>query len=184
MKLYYVTKNKLKIQRAIEFCKNTNIEIEQLAIDTPEIQGESSIEIAKSSAEFVAQQINKPLIKLDVSFHIEILNGFPGPFVKYINNWLTPEQILKLMEGESNRKAYWLDALALYLPGKPIKVFSSKEYGTIALKPQGESDWGIDKIFIPKGLTITTASLSNKERLRISNKQHWLDLIAFLSNSS
>jgi len=180
VKLYYITKNRLKIRRAIEFCKNTNIEIEQLAIDTPEIQGESSIEIAKSSVEFVAQQVNKPLVKLDVSFHIEALNGFPGPFVKYINNWLVPQQILRLMEGENNRRAYWLDALVLYLPGEPIRTFSSKEEGTIALEPRGENGWGMDKIFIPRGLKTTKASLTDKERLQISNKQHWLDLIKFL----
>jgi len=182
MKLYYITKNPLKFRRAKEFFKNTDIELKQLAIDTPEIQEESPIEIAKASVKFVARKINQPLIKLDTAFYIEALNGFPGPFVKYINNWLTPEQILTLMKKKKNRKAYWIDAIALFLPGKPIKVFSSKEEGTIALKPQGENGWGVDKIFIPKGAKTTKANLNDKERLKISNKQHWLDLIAFLKS--
>lgn len=182
MDIYYLTKNPLKIKRALTFCQGTNIHIKQLPLDVPEIQGENSIEIAKFSVKFASRKIKKPLIKLDVSFHIESLRGFPGPFVKYINNWLSPEQILKLMEKESNRKAYWLDALALYLPGRPIKIFSSKEVGTIALEPRGENGWGMDKIFIPKGLKTTKASLTDKERLQISNKKHWLDLIKFLKN--
>ncbi|MCX6737035.1 MAG: hypothetical protein NTW73_03070 [Candidatus Parcubacteria bacterium] len=182
MKVYYITENKRKIERAKKICQNTNIEIEQIQIDTPEIQGVDSSEIVQYSVKFAGEKLDKPIIKLDVSFHINALNGFPGPFIKYINQWLEPEYILKMLEGVKDRSCYWIDSLAFYNKGQ-IKVFTAKEEGTIADEVRGENGWGMDKIFILKGQIKTKAELSDEERIEICNKGHWAQFIRFMENN-
>lgn len=179
MKIYYITENNRKIAIAKEICKNTNIEIEQIIIDTPEIQSTDSAEIAKYSAKFAGEKLGKPVLKLDVSFHISALNGFPGPFVKYINQWLSPEQILKIMDDVADRTCYWVNSLAYY-NGGVSKVFMAKEYGTISHEVRGENGWGMDKIFIPIDQQKTKAELTDSERIFFSNKNHWKELIDFI----
>ena len=49
------------------------------------------------------EKLERPVIKSDVGYFIEALNGFPGPFLRYINDYLTSEEILKLMEDKENR---------------------------------------------------------------------------------
>ena len=180
MKIYYITGNKRKIDRARLICARTGIEIEQIELETPEIQGNNSEEIAAYSAQFAGEKLKKPLIKLDVSFHINALNGFPGPFVKYINQWLKPKDVLKMMEGIKNRSCYWTDALAFYQAGKPVKVFSSQEQGEISIKARGKNGWGMDKIFIPEGQNKTKAELSDSERINICNRGHWDQFIGYI----
>ena len=182
MKIYYITENNRKIESARKICQNTNIEIEQIKIDTPEIQGINSAEIAKYSAKFAGERLGKPVVKLDVSFHINALNGFPGPFIKYINQWLKPEQILKMMEGVKDRACYWVDSLAYFNDGQ-LEVFTTKEEGTIANEVIGENGWGMDKIFIPKNQIKTKAELSDQERIDICNKGHWEKFIKFIKDN-
>ncbi len=182
MKIYYITGNKRKIQRAEKICKGSGVQIEQLKTETPEIQGKSSKEIAKFSANFAGKKLNKPIVKLDVSFHINNLSGFPGPFVKYVNEWLPPEKILKMLEGVKDRTCYWTDSLAFYYQGK-TKVFSSNENGTLTKIPRGQNGWGMDKIFIPQGQDKTKAELSDEERLNICNQEHWNSFIKFIQKT-
>lgn len=182
MKIYFITENKRKIERARKICQNTGIEIEQVEIDTPEIQGVDSKEIAQYSAEFAGKKSGKPVIKLDVSFHINALNGFPGPFVKYINQWLDPKYVLKMLKGVKDRSCYWTDSLAFYNKGE-LKVFTANEEGTIADKPKGDNGWGMDRIFIPKGQTKTKGELSDEERIVICNKGHWEQFIEFIKKN-
>lgn len=181
MKVYFITENKKKIDRANKICEGRGVEIEQVAMDTPEIQGVNSGEIAEFSAKFAGEKLGKPVIKLDVSFHINALKGFPGPFVKYINEWLDPKDVLKMLEGVTDRSCYWMDSLAFYNNGG-VKVFSANEKGTIANEVRGENGWGMDKIFIPEGQTHTKAELSNDERINICNKGHWEQFIEFVNN--
>ena len=63
MKIYYITGNKRKIEIAKDMCQNTIIEIDQIELDTPEIQGLDSNEIAKYSAEFIGEKLVENILK-------------------------------------------------------------------------------------------------------------------------
>lgn len=63
-----------------------------------EIQDTNIENIATKSALMAAKILNQPVIKTDVGFEIEALNGFPGAFGKYIFNQIGIEGILKLLE--------------------------------------------------------------------------------------
>src|SRR3989344_8620350 len=91
--LYFITGNKNKFEFAEKFFKkseaNNYFNLIQLAVSTPEIQSDSVEQIALYSAQWAYDQLKKPVIKSDAGLYIEALRGFPGPFMKYINDWLS-----------------------------------------------------------------------------------------------
>lgn len=176
----FATGNIKKVQSAQEILKSYGIQVLQEKIETPEIQGKDIRKVAEYSAKFAGDLLKKPVIKVDVGFEIEALDGFPGPFLRFINEWLSPEKILKLMEGELNRKAKFIDVVAYSRSGiKPLS-FVVETPGKIANKPAGSNGWGIDTIFIPQGYRVPLATLTDEERVKVWNKDHWIQLAHYL----
>jgi XTP/dITP diphosphohydrolase len=119
--LIYVTSNELKFKVARKSLQNSGISLERSSLPTPEIQSSRVEEIAEWSAIWACQHLNQPVVVTDVGYYIEALNGFPGPFIKYVNNWFTAEDYLNLLQGKSNRKAIIQDCLAYCSPNeKPV----------------------------------------------------------------
>lgn len=183
MKINFVTTNKLKFEIAQAFFEKLSgdYELVQYSIDTPEIQDESVEEIAKQSALWSARETGEPSIKMDVGFFINALNGFPGPFVKYVNDWLTQENILKMMEESADRSAYFEDALALAYPDGSSEVFVQKTHGTLALsKDLNNTKWPANLLFVPEGLNQTLGSMSDEGQNKFWGDGNWPKLVEFL----
>ena len=175
-----ITGNLRKVESAQIALDKFGIKVLQEKVDTPEIQDKNIRRIAEYSAKFAAEKLNKAVIKIDVGFEIDALNGFPGPFSKFINGWLSPEKMLRLLENEPNRKAKFIDVVAYCEPGRKPVSFEAETIGKISNKPLGENGWGIDKIFIPCDFDDTLASLSDKERIKVWNTEHWSKLAQFI----
>lgn len=178
-KIYFVTTNNYKFQKCLQALNVQTIELEQLIEETPEIQAANNREIAAFSAEWAANKFNLQVIKEDVGVYIENLQGFPGPYLNYVENCIKSDGFLKLMENISNRNAYWEYAIAYCEPGKKPVSFYTHQKGTIAHKAQGNSGFFIDKIFIPKGETKTTAELLDIKAYH-RNNQHYKKLKDYL----
>jgi XTP/dITP diphosphohydrolase len=153
MKIYLVTTNTKKLLTASSALSKFGVDLEMLSVDyeVPEIQSYSVEEIAKFSAAFVSKKEGKPVLVTDVGYFIESLNGFPGPFVKQMNHYLSSEDLLKLMEGKANRKFEMIECLAFCIPGEEPVTFISKNNGTISLRAEGEGS-AIDRVMIREGL--------------------------------
>ena len=176
-----ITNNEMKFRNSQRALKKFGIEVEQEKMEVPEIQSSDVKQIAEFSAKYAGNLINKTTIKIDVSFEIRALNGFPGPFVKYVNQWLSPEKILRLMENEKDRYAQFVDCVSLYEPEILKSVnFISITPGCISKSISGNKGWGIDKIFIPDGKTKTLACYSDEEKEGIWNQTHWFQLGEYL----
>ena len=65
MEIYYVTGNELKIKLAKKIFNNLGVSIIQEDIDTPEIQSLDCEEVAKYSAKYAADKLNKAVMKND-----------------------------------------------------------------------------------------------------------------------
>ena len=173
----------MKYEIAKAYFRNTTdtYELVQYSIDTPEIQDTSVKEIARQSAVWAAKEIGEPCIKMDVGFFIPTLNGFPGPFVKYINDWLTQADFLKLMEGKVDRSAYFEDAIAVGYPDGSSKVFSTQVHGSIAYtEDPSDPRWPANSLFIPEGYDRALGSLSNEEQNKFWGDGNWPMLIEYL----
>lgn len=187
MKINFVTTNKMKFEIAqVYFAKLSNdYELAQYEIDTPEIQDRSVEEIARQSAIWAAKETGEPCIKMDVGFFISALNGFPGPFVKYANDWLRQEDFLKLMEEKNDRSAYFEDATAIGYPDGTSEVFSLKNHGSIAsVKDLINTRWPANLLFVPDNYSRTLGSMSDDEQNEYWGDGNWPKLIEFLKYSS
>lgn len=61
----------------------------------------------------------------DGGCYVEALNGFPGPFIKYINKWLYAQDFLRIMHGKKNRRMVWKTCLTYCEPNKKPAIFES-----------------------------------------------------------
>lgn len=187
MEINYVTTNSLKFEIAKKYFDKLagSYTLVQHAIDTPEIQNESVVEIARQSAVWAAKEVGSPCIKKDVGFFIPSLNGFPGPFVKYVNEWLTQSDYLKFMDGKTDRSAYFEDALAIGYPDGTSKVFSIKKYGNIATVEDAiNTKWPANSLFIPNGYDKALGTMTQDEQHSYWGDGNWPSLVQYLQSVS
>ncbi len=179
-KIIYATTNQLKLDMARYVLEPMGFEVIGKKInDLEELQLNSIEEVAIDSSRRAYQILNCPVLKNDSGLVIPSLNGFPGPYSKYVEETITEEGILKLMEGKEDRKAYFLDALAYTENGKTT-VFISKSWGTIAKQKEGTYGYGYDNIFIPDGQNHTLATMPTSSRLPFFSNEAYLKLGEYL----
>lgn len=180
MDIYYVTGNKGKVDLINMIYKDMDVNIIQENMETPEIQSVDCKDVAKFSAEYAANLLGKPVLKNDSGLVIEELNGFPGAYAKCMEEMLGEDGFLKLMEGKTNRRCYWVEALAYCEPNHEPIVFESLSYGRIADTPRGSRGYPYDKIFIPDGDTRTFAEMTEDEQLKCFDTKAYMDLLKYL----
>lgn len=179
MKIYFVTKNSYKFKSFTSEININDIEILQLPVETIEIQANNNREIAEFSAKWVADTHGLTVVKEDIGLYIEALDGFPGPYLNFIEDKIKTEGYLRLMKDITNRKAYWEYAVAYCEPGKDPISFSTHHEGTISTEAKGDTDFFIPKIFIPKGQEKTISELIN-EGMYKRNIEHYKELEQYL----
>lgn len=188
MKINYLTTNQLKFEIAKQlFDSIGGYELVRHSFQVPEIQDVSCEEVARQSAIYAAKELGEACVVMDVGFSIDALNGFPGPFVKYVNEWLSEKQLLRMLDEDDDRTAYFTDALAVGFPDSSAKVFSHKILGRLA--KEGEfrpSKWPANSLFIPRGYSIPLGSLPAQEQTdfwHLENK-NWQKLTKYLSEKT
>ncbi|MBS4537515.1 hypothetical protein GOQ27_03520 [Clostridium sp. D2Q-11] len=164
-KLIYITGNDIKFNVALKVFGNTQIDLVQNKLETPEIQSKSVEEIAKFSAKWASKKLNQPVIVTDAGFYIEELKGFPGPFIKYVNEWFSVEDYINLMRDKTNRTIIIKDCLAYCYPEEEPIVFTGEYKGRIAQKPGNKKGSPIEQIFIPEGYDNTISGIPEEEML-------------------
>ena len=188
MKINYVTTNTLKFQIAKQYVDSIEgYELAQRSLDVPEIQDASCEVIASQSALYAAKELGEPCVVMDLGFFIPALGGFPGPFVKYTNNWLSESQLLRLLTEDDDRTAYFADALAIGFPDGTVEVFSHTTVGSLAR--EGEytpSKWPANSLFIPLGHSRPLGQLSEQEQTDFWHDENTIfaQLITYLKNNA
>ena len=181
--IYFVTGNKLKFDIASLYFSNSGanelFNLVQLKIPCPEIQDANVENIALESAKWSYQNSHKPVVKADAGLYIPCLNGFPGPFVRYINQWLSSADLIRLMAEKTNREAIFRDALAFTYKDMS-SVFISDTLGTIAENVSASGGSSIDNIFIPENYDKPLSQLTDEEIKTVWNVSRWEELIEYL----
>ncbi|MEM1542202.1 MAG: XTP/dITP diphosphatase [Ignisphaera sp.] len=150
IKLYFVTNNMGKFNEAKEILNSYGVSLERIDTEKIEIQSTSLEDIARYSAIHVYKQVRKPIIVEDSGLFIDALNGFPGPYSSYVYKTIGLKGILKLLQGENNRKAVFEAVVALALREDMVLTFKGVVEGYIALEIRGSKGFGYDPIFVPK----------------------------------
>ena len=148
---YFVTSNAHKFQEARNALLKYNISAAKLKVEAVEIQDDNLENIAKYSVLDAIKNCGLPLFVEDAGLFVEALKGFPGPYSKYVFNTVGVQGILKLMEGITNRKAYFQSVICYASPTEQPTCFVGKVQGNILLDLKGSSGFGYDPIFVPSG---------------------------------
>jgi len=182
MEITYVTGNWAKIESAKQVLEPLGIKVNQIKIDTVEIQSDDTEEIAKYSAKWASEKLKCSVLKNDTGFYVEALGGFPGPYTHYVDDKIGEDGLLKLMENEENRYAYFKEVIAYCEYGKEPITFTGITKGTIKKEKEGTYGWSWDFIFVPEGETKTLGCFLDDERFKYWDTSIYNKLANYLKN--
>ena len=165
--IYLITNNPGKLLAAKSAFQDTNIELKQLKSNFPEIQADTSLEIARYTAVNVAKEKNIPVIREDHSLFINELSKFPGPYTSYYDENIPAEKLLKLIR--KNYTGYFEISLAYAEPKGLIKTFTYQVPIKISKGLKGNrGNW--NKILMLKDSNKTIAESTEEENTHVWNK--------------
>ena len=137
-------------------------------------------------AEYIYLNFDTPVFSDDSGLEVDALQGAPGVFsARYAglpkNDLKNLELLLDNMKGVKNRTARFKTVITLIIDGETHQ-FTGVVEGHIAHSPSGESGFGYDPIFIPKGHNITFAQMSMTKKNSMSHRSRAFDkLLAYLN---
>lgn len=137
MKLHYITGNQSKFDNAAKFLSSKGVSITQTKLGLDEIQAKDGVDVARTKVRQAFERIHEPLFINDASWEIPALHGFPGPFMKYVSQWLSNQDMLALMRNKTDRSIILIDVIA-YKDAHEEKIFVFNTSGTILRQPIGD----------------------------------------------
>jgi len=170
---FFVTGNVYKFNEARKVLAEFNVATAMLNLEAVEIQDDNLESIARASAADAAKKSNLPVFVEDAGLFVKALNGFPGPYSSYVHRTVGTKGILKLMQNEKKREAYFLSVVAFSNPQELLepKCFRGMAEGKIAYEERGKQGFGFDPVFEPLGGNGKTfAEMTTKEKNNYSHR--------------
>ena len=156
----FVTSNKNKVKEFRQILE-PDIKVNHIKITYPELRSDNPEEIAKHSAQMLANKLKKTVVLEDSGLFIKALNYFPGTCSAYIHKRIGLQGIIKLMRNVKNRDCTYKSAVAYCEPEKKAISFLGEEKGKVAEKIKGRYGFGHDPIFIPERSSKTYGEMEN-----------------------
>ena len=171
-KLVLVSGNSAKVAEVERILR---IPIERVDKDINEIQSMDPEIITLHKLNEAFKIVSKPVIVDDVSFEVEVWNGFPGPLIKWLLEAKNdPSLMLRMMKGETNRNAIARLFVGFH-DGTKSHIFKGEVRGVISQEIRGDNGFGWDKVFIPDGYEQTFAEMPAEIKDSISHRGRALD---------
>ena len=170
----FVSGNKNKLRELSDIFNEhfKDVEIKQLDIDLPELQGLPE-EIVKGKLKLALEKAKKlegPVLVEDTSLCFNAYGGLPGAYIKYFLKAIKPEGLYKMACAFKDHSAY---AQSIYGLQKDKKeephLFIGKTDGEI-VSPRGDNNFGWDPCFQPKTYKQTYAEMGEEEKNKISHR--------------
>jgi len=181
--LLYITSNQNKIDTANKRLNPFGIKVEGLKVDgIIEPQSEDIIEISQMKAKQAFEKVQKPLIVSDGGWYIPALNGFPGPYMAYVNRWLTSQDFLNLMKDKENKEIILRECVT-YIDKNQIQSFTSDTKGSFVEKETGELT-PLDQIITFRDDKKTVAKCVNDGEVGVPQNELWNEVGEWLSKNN
>lgn len=139
--------------------------------------GSTFEENARLKAETIANILQCPVLADDSGLQVEALHGMPGIYSARFageqkNDAANNAKLLyELTEvPDEQRRAQFHCTLVFAAPKKESLVVEASWPGRIARIPQGDNEFGYDPLFIPQGMDISAAQLSESEKNQVSHR--------------
>ena len=165
----FVTTNAGKFREVAALLKEQGIEIEHFDLLLPEVQADTSEEVAAYSVKVLAEEADFDFFVDDSGFYVDALKGFPGVYSAYVYRTLGLAGVLHLLEGAERRAARFETVLVFRMAGE-THTFRGECRGAVTLEPRGTGGFGFDPIFLPDGHTKTFAEMSIEEKNSLSHR--------------
>lgn len=169
MNLHILTKNEGKLKAARSTFDKYGITLLPVNKEYPEIQADSSLEIARYSAQLAAKDLQIPIIREDHSLFIEAL-GIPGPYINYVEKKVSVANICKLIKMLGNNKG-WFEVATVYAePDGKTFEYVFKVPMTFANEPKGDNFKGWNGLIRLHNEFRSITEYPEEERLHIWNE--------------
>lgn len=141
--------------------------------------GDSFNANALIKAKYCFEKTGIPSLGDDSGLAVEALDGRPGIFsARYAGDHdfaKNMEKVLGELDGEDNRKAYFITVLCYY-DENGARYFEGRVQGNILTENKGHKGFGYDPIFVPQGYDRTFAEMNPEDKNKISHRKQALDL--------
>jgi len=178
--VYLLTGNPGKIKAANHIFNQYDTEVLPLELDIPEIQADTSVEIARYMVEEAYRMTGKPAIREDHSFFIKEL-GFPGPFMAYADKVISPEQLLGILNTLESREAYFELGAAYINENGKVHEFSYQVPITMSTELKGSDKYRWERLMMFPGDTKTFAELDEDDHIEVWTK-NYADIAKLVQN--
>jgi len=136
--------------------------------------GSTFKENALIKAKTLYDRYKKQVIADDSGIIVSCLKNELGVKSKRFSKSQTDEDnnnlLLKKLEGENDRTAYFQTVICLYNSPEDIRFYEGKTYGVISKEKRGTNGFGYDPLFLVNGLNKTYAELSIEEKKDVSHR--------------
>jgi XTP/dITP diphosphohydrolase len=134
-------------------------------------------ENALTKAREACRRADLPTVADDSGLAVDALNGMPGVFsARWAGRHGDDRANLELLLAQvsdvpdEHRKASFVCAVALVLPGGKEHLVEGRQSGRLLRAPRGEGGFGYDPIFLGDGQDRTNAELTPQEKDAISHR--------------
>ena len=170
----FVSGNKNKLRELSDIFQKhiKDIEIKQLDIDLPELQGlpEDIVRGKLKLALEKAKNLKGPVLVEDTSLCFNAYGGLPGAYIKYFLKAIKPEGLYKMACAFKDHSAYAQSIYGLQKNEKEEpQLFIGKTDGEI-VSPRGDNNFGWDPCFQPKNYKQTYAEMEEDKKNKISHR--------------
>jgi len=170
--ILFITTNQNKIAIANKLLEPFGITVKGLEVNgIIEPQTEDIVVISKSKAQQAYEKVQEPLLVSDVSWIIPALNGFPGPYMAYVNKWFTSQDFLNLMKDKENKEIILRECVT-YIDKDQTESFISETKGFFVDKEYGKAT-PIDQVISFREDGKTIAQCVDEGIIRIPQGDLW-----------
>lgn len=178
----FVTTNDMKVRAAKTACDEFGVSFDRATIDFVEIQSSDGEDIACHKAEQAYAELQKPIVITDDSWLIPALNGFPGPYMKQVNDWFSTDDWLRLTRDLTDRRMI-LRQIVVYQDAGGQKVFNTDLEALLLSEPRDTNYVKHFSIISFDNGKHSAAEVTNRGESSIKDLLHsWHDLCTWLQN--
>lgn len=186
MKLIIASNNKHKIYEIKTMLGDRFDEILSLSeagIDHETVEdGETFMENALKKAREIAEILGCPALADDSGITAEALGNEPGVYSarfcgRHGDDAANNQLLLERLADKDDKRAHYTAAMALVYPDGREITAEGYMHGYITPDARGERGFGYDPIFIPVGMSVTVAELSDALKNAISHRGAALRLL-------
>jgi XTP/dITP diphosphohydrolase len=186
VKLVVATTNEGKMREIRKILKEIPLEIvsmKELGLNLNIVEDADSFEgNAMKKAEEVMRACGEITLADDSGLVVDALGGAPGVYSaryagEHVSDLENNKKLLMAMEGEEQRSAKFVAAIAVAFPDGRRELTFGEMKGEIAHEMRGSGGFGYDVLFYLPEYGMTSAQLSEEEKNRISHRAKALHAI-------